>query len=154
MIPTAFRQKPIDFSTTRQQQRSLSPRETQPGRERDGEVFISIRSFLRLHSILFAALITLFALPSRAGAWNNVGHRAIAEVAWRQMSQKERRAASDLLKQHPHYQQLLIADVPRGVDTNEWAFLTAAVWPDLVRHAKPGQPQKPHSITKYDVYPH
>jgi hypothetical protein len=94
----------------------------------------------------------LGALPVRA--WNNVGHRSIAELVWRQMDEHERQSASNLLLSHPHYERLLTSDVPAGIDTNKWAFLVAAVWPDLVRHAKPGQPQKPSSITKYDLYPH
>lgn len=84
-------------------------------------------------------------------AWNAVGHRIIAEVVWQSMSKGERRAAAELLKQHPHYREILTADVPRGVDKDEWAFLTAAVWPDLVR---PGRLGKKESISKYDVYPH
>lgn len=100
------------------------------------------------------ALIGLALLALPAGAWNNLGHRAVAELAWRQMDRAERRAASDLLRQHPHYNELLIAEVPRGVNTNQWAFLTAAVWLDMVRPAKAGQPHKPRSITQYDVHPH
>jgi hypothetical protein len=105
-----------------------------------------------MKKILFLFVLVLVTFP--AGAWNNVGHRTVAELAWRQMSKDQRREISDLLKQHPHYKQLLIAGVPRGVDKNEWAFLTAAVWPDLVRPAKPGQRPKPKSITDYDLYPH
>jgi hypothetical protein len=98
------------------------------------------------------ALLTLLAMP--AHAWNGVGHRTVAELVWRQMDPGARRAASDLLRQHPHYQRLLAADVPAEVGTNEWAFLTAAVWPDWVRPAKRGQPHKPESVTKYNLYPH
>jgi len=100
--------------------------------------------------ILLAQLFTTWP----AHAWNNVGHRTIAELAWRQMDDDERRAASELLRQHPHYQQYLAADVPAGVGTNEWVFLTAAVWPDWVRPAKKGQPHKSRSVTKYNLYPH
>ncbi len=91
---------------------------------------------------------------SPAGAWNALGHRTVAELAWRQMDQAERREATELLKHHPHYSLLLTAEVPAGVDTNEWAFLTAAVWPDLTRPAKKGEPQKPDFVTKYNVFPH
>ncbi len=104
--------------------------------------------------VLFATLIAMMVSPLSASAWNSVGHRTVAELAWRKLDKNERRAVSDLLKQHPHYKQLLAANVPEGVDTDEWVFLTAAVWPDLVRPAKPGQPHKPDSITKYDLYPH
>ncbi len=108
------------------------------------------QSMSRTLCILVA--FVLLALPARA--WNGLGHRTVAELAWRKMDAAERQAASEVLRQHPHYKQLLIADVPAGVDTNEWAFLTAAVWLDMIRPAKPGEPSKPHSITKYDVNPH
>ena len=78
----------------------------------------------------------------------------MAELAWRKLNKKDRQATSDLLKQHPHYASLLASRVPKGVDTNEWVFLTAAVWPDMIKPSKPGQPRKPSSITKYDLYPH
>jgi S1/P1 Nuclease len=83
-----------------------------------------------------------------------MGHQAIAELVWRKLDAKQRQSVSDLLKQHPLYQQMLLADLPADVDSNEWAFLNAAVWPDRVRPAKPGQPFKPKSITQYDLYPH
>src|SRR5262245_20774875 len=108
----------------------------------------------RSTQIIFATFLALAALALPAKAWNNVGHRTVAELVWRQLDKEERRAVSDLLKQHPHYKEILTADVPSGVDKNEWAFLTAAVWPDMVRPAKHGHPQKPTSITKYDLYPH
>ena len=120
------------------------------------------RSFMKIDptisartvNLLIHILITLFSLMPAANAWNNVGHRAIAELAWRQMNDAERGAAADLLKHHPHYKEFLITNVPAGVDTNEWAFLMAAIWPDWVRPAKHGQPHKSDSITKYDLYPH
>jgi hypothetical protein len=106
-----------------------------------------------LEKLLFIwGALMLLALPAQA--WNNVGHRTIAELAWRQMDQDTRRYFSELLQQHPHYQEILAAKVPAGVDTNEWVFLTAAVWPDLVRPAKKGQSPKPRSITKYNLHPH
>jgi hypothetical protein len=83
-----------------------------------------------------------------------VGHWTVAELVWRQMGPQERRAASALLRHHPHYKRLLAADPPRGVDAGEWAFLNAAVWPDRVRPARPGQPPKSESVTKYNLYPH
>lgn len=103
---------------------------------------------------IFFALAVLMGVIFPAKAWNNVGHRTIAELAWRKLNKDDKRAISELVKQHPHYKQYLAADVPRGVDTKEWAFLTAAIWPDWVRPAKHGQPFKPKSVTKYDLYPH
>src|SRR4051794_17807553 len=91
-----------------------------------------VRRSKQLLLVLLAA--TFSVLPAKA--WNNVGHRTIAELVWRKLDRDERRAISDLLKQHPHYKSILTAAVPHGVDKNEWAFLVAAIWPDLVRPSK------------------
>jgi hypothetical protein len=104
----------------------------------------------RLALFLFAAAAV--ALP--AVAWNSVGHRTVAEIAWRQLTPQQRDEFSALLRQHPHYGTLLTAGIPAGANTNEWVFLTAAVWPDRVRPGKKGEPRKPASVTKYNVYPH
>lgn len=98
--------------------------------------------------------LTILTFAPAARGWNHVGHRAVAEVAWRQLNSGQRRAASALLKHHPHYQEMLARDLPKGVSQDEWVFLSAAVWPDWVRPAKSGQPPRPESITKYNLYPH
>ncbi len=99
-----------------------------------------------------ATFLAFCVLPAKA--WNNVGHRTIAEIVWRKLDRHERTFFSDLLKQHPHYKEILTAEVPRGVSKDEWAFLMAAIWPDMVRPSKHGESPKPESITKYDLYPH
>jgi len=88
-----------------------------------------------------------------ARAWNHTGHKVVAELAWREMSGAKRKAISDLLKQHPHYALLLAANVAPGVDTNEWVFLNASVWPDMVRPARGNAPEKSSEITKYHHSP-
>jgi hypothetical protein len=94
---------------------------------------------------------TFFAFP--AFCWNHTGHKVVAELAWRDLSAGQRKAAGDLLRQHPHYALLLATNVPAGVDTNEWAFLNAAVWPDMVRPARGEDREKPAEITKYHRSP-
>src|SRR5580765_1351845 len=84
-----------------------------------------------------------------AQAWNHTGHKVVAELAWRELSASKRKAVSELLKQHPHYSLLLAANVEAGVDTNEWAFLNASVWPDMVRPARGNAAEKSTEITKY-----
>ncbi len=106
---------------------------------------------MKLTLYLVIALV-LSAAPAKA--WNGVGHRIVAEIAWRKLDAKERAGVSELLRQHPHYKLFLAADVPSGVSTNEWTFLTAAVWPDWVRRGKTTRPPEPESVTKYDLYPH
>jgi hypothetical protein len=88
-----------------------------------------------------------------AWAWNHTGHKVVAELAWRNLSPGKRKAASELLKQHPHYALLLATNVPAGMEVNEWAFLNGAVWPDMVRPARGENQEKPSEITKYHRSP-
>ncbi len=99
----------------------------------------------------FRFLLTLGALccALQACAWNNTGHMVVAELAWRSLSAGERSAVSQLLRQHPHYAELLAVDIPSDADRDEWIFLRAATWPDLVRPAPSGQPPQPAHITAY-----
>jgi len=92
---------------------------------------------MKLRSMLFTFVLLLAAASAKA--WNSAGHRLVAEIVWQQMSPDARRNASELLKHHPHYQEILIAHKPAGVGEDEWAFLTAAVWPDMVRHEWEGK---------------
>lgn len=82
-------------------------------------------------------------------AWNNTGHMTVAELAWRSLSAAKRTAISNLLKQHPHYALLLATNVPPGVDTNEWVFLKAATWPDMVRPNFGSAHPKPPEVIKF-----
>lgn len=102
------------------------------------------------HGVALAMLLAAFP----AGAWSGAGHRAVAELVWRQMDAAQRHACADMLRHHPHYQELLQADRPPTMDAGHWAFLSAAAWPDWVRPAKTGQPPKPESVTKYNAFPH
>src|SRR5262245_56580808 len=91
--------------------------------------------------------VTLTIVP--AMAWNHSGHMIVSELAWRELSTSKKKAISNLLKQHPHYALLLATNVPPGVDTNEWVFLRASVWPDMVRPSRSGGREKPADVTKY-----
>ena len=93
--------------------------------------------------------VLLFVLIINAQAWNGTGHMVVAELAWRKLSSGERKAVSELLRQHPHYAELLNIDIPKNADPDEWIFLRAATWPDMVRPARPGSPPKPQHITAY-----
>jgi hypothetical protein len=105
-----------------------------------------------MRSLTFAGRALLcFAclLAFNVRAWNGTGHMTVAELAWRSLSGSQRTAVSELLRHHPHYAELLEAELGAGVDHDEWVFLRAATWPDLVRPAMPGKPPKPERITQY-----
>ncbi|HEX8524994.1 MAG TPA: S1/P1 nuclease, partial [Tepidisphaeraceae bacterium] len=56
---------------------------------------------------------------------------------------------AEILKAHPHYEKLLLENRPTEVSAEEWAFLKAATWPDMVRPARQGDKYKPPTITRY-----
>lgn len=91
------------------------------------------------------AIVCALQGPASAWAWNETGHMTVALIAWRRLSDEQRKQIGEILKAHPHYQQLLLAGKPADVDESEWAFLRAAFWPDLVRPAA----DKPEDVTKY-----
>jgi len=86
--------------------------------------------------IVFGLLALALALPRPALAWNDTGHRLIAEIAWAEMTPAARARFAEMLRQHPRYQEDLLADVPDGMagaDRDRYAFGLAAAWPDTVR---------------------
>ncbi|MDB6025075.1 MAG: hypothetical protein JWM68_1298 [Verrucomicrobiales bacterium] len=99
-------------------------------------------------TLRLAGLALLFFFTINARAWNGTGHMTVAELAWRKMSSCERKAVSQLLRQHPHYAELLNTNVPKNVERDEWVFLRAATWPDMIRPSR-GTTPKPEHITSY-----
>lgn len=90
--------------------------------------------------IVAAALSTLVATDVRA--WNALGHKTIAEIAWRQLTPAERQPIVDALRRHPRFDSDFIPkmedDAARGNKDvqDHWIFLHAATWPDLIRDNK------------------
>lgn len=87
-----------------------------------------------------AVLIAL--LPTPLLAWNALGHKVIAEIAWRQLTPEQRQPIVDTLRHNPRFVEdfanAMPADVASG-DTakkDRWIFQQAATWPDLIRRNK------------------
>ena len=58
----------------------------------------------------------------------------VAELAYQRMTPAQRQAILAILRQHPHWDEYLIADRPENVPEEQWAFWRAATWPDWVKH--------------------
>ena len=82
--------------------------------------------------VLTAAILALSCHP--ALAWNDKGHMVVAELAYQRMTPAQRQAILAILRQHPHWDEYLIADRPENVPEEQWAFWRAATWPDWVKH--------------------
>lgn len=103
----------------------------------------------RWRSIGIAAILFLAALPARA--WDDIGHQAIARIAWDHMKPETRERAAALLRSAPpdaDLASLLPQDGrPMAVRERE-LFQRAATWPDIVRdEAFPERRRKHHHST-------
>jgi hypothetical protein len=104
---------------------------------------------------LLVALV-LWLLPSAAFGWNEKGHMVVARLAWLKLDPAARRAATEILKQHPHYDEFLTAECPPGFCVDEWVFMRAAYWSDWIRSNHTEEFSKPtwHYLSVAFVPPH
>jgi hypothetical protein len=73
----------------------------------------------------------LFVQP--AHAWNALGHKVIADIAWQRLDPNTRQAIAATLRRHPRFDDDFAKEMPADVDEDRWIFQQAAVWPDLAR---------------------
>jgi hypothetical protein len=69
---------------------------------------------------------------SAALAWNDYGHQLSAAIAWQELKPEIRTKVSTILKAHPQY-DLLSERCPSGFDLDQFVFMRASTWPDMVR---------------------
>ena len=79
-----------------------------------------------------AAVLTLLLLPP-LHAWNAEGHRAIAGMAYDLLTPRARARVDQLLARHPDFLTLLTRNAKDPASRMREAFMTAAVWPDLIK---------------------
>lgn len=81
------------------------------------------------------AITLVAASPAPAHAWDDVGHMAIAAIAWRHLTPDVRARAIALLRGAPPDAGLAqLQPNTGGPDARDFAlFVRAATWPDLVR---------------------
>jgi ketosteroid isomerase-like protein len=85
-----------------------------------------------------AAALLATAVPARA--WDDVGHRVVAAIAWENLSPEGRERAVKLLLAAPadaDLASLLPQDGRPPAERQRELFLKAATWPDIVRDQKP-----------------
>jgi hypothetical protein len=74
-------------------------------------------------------LLLLFVSP--AHAWNALGHKVIADIAWQQLDDDQQQEIVRTLRRHPRFDE----DFAKQGDISDdrWVFQQAAVWPDIAR---------------------
>jgi hypothetical protein len=81
------------------------------------------------------ALLLFFAVVPVANAWNATGHRVAAAIAYDHLTPAARQRVDALLQKHPDYSTLLTSGAPAEPAARaRAAFLTASVWPDVIRN--------------------
>jgi S1/P1 Nuclease len=84
--------------------------------------------------IFLSAFLVL--LPLRALAWNDVGHMAVAYIAYQRLNPATRTRASALLKLNPDYSNW-VKQIPEGTspqDQEMLIFMIASTWADQIKH--------------------
>jgi S1/P1 Nuclease len=87
------------------------------------------------------ALATLagLCLAAPVFAWNGLGHKVVAEIAWQQLDEPTRQRIIDTLRRHPRFAEDFQKKMPADVGTadqsvqDHWVFQQAAEWPDIAR---------------------
>ena len=99
-------------------------------------------------------LLIVFLLISRglSLAWSSPGHMTIAAIAYRELSDSQRQAVTELLKHHPDYPKWKDNYTMSGsdFDFDTFIFMRASTWPDEIRRR--GNPYD-HPEWHYVDYP-
>jgi len=85
-----------------------------------------------------AALTILFLTALPAQAWNALGHKVIADIAWQQLDEPTRAEIIKTLRRHPRFDEDFAKQGDIGND--RWIFQHAATWPDIARGSKLDMP--------------
>jgi len=89
------------------------------------------RTFLQILSIFFIFKASIFA-------WDDVGHKISAWIAWQRMSPSARNEVIRILRKAPEDSQLSALYAVYGPEPEETRqlefFMLAATWPDIVRN--------------------
>lgn len=89
------------------------------------------------------ALALFIVAANPAYAWNSLGHKVVAELAWRQLDAPTRQSIVDTLRRHPRFDTDFAAKMSDDAAKSDkatqdhWIFQQAATWPDIIRKVKP-----------------
>lgn len=90
-------------------------------------------------TISLSILLLISSGPSTALAWNNLGHKVVAEIAWQQLDPTTRQQIVDVLRRHPRFDADFAAKMEDAAlngdkeTQDHWIFQHAATWPDEIR---------------------
>src|SRR4051812_25986395 len=86
--------------------------------------------------------LTLVGHAAPVVAWNSLGHKVVAEIAWRQLDAPTRQQIVDTIRRHPRFDTDFVAKmdddavISDKATQDHWIFQHAATWPDIIRKNK------------------
>ena len=89
----------------------------------------------RFHALILFSLLILSMVPSRALAWDDFGHMAVAGIAYKRLKPEIRKRADQLVQLNPSYSTWLSSlrsDLKQS-DRDMMLFMLAATWPDAIK---------------------
>src|ERR1051326_8710466 len=92
---------------------------------------MTARGISRRMFLIPLVIAVLVITPAPVLAWNGTGHRAIALIAYENLTAVARQRINSLLAKHPDYQKW--TDGLPARQRGSAAFLAASIWPDQIR---------------------
>jgi hypothetical protein len=93
----------------------------------------------RLTRFLKLFCIAVVFFTPTVQAWDALGHRLTAYIAWDRFSATEKYLWIETLRAHPRFQQDFVDAMPANIaglsdaEIQRWQFGQAAIWPDIAR---------------------
>jgi hypothetical protein len=90
---------------------------------------------MKLRALPFLLVLAGLGLSTPASAWDELGHRVVARIAWEHMTPAARAEAIRLLRRAPEWSgiaELRPSDLPELDRDREW-FVRTSVWADRLR---------------------
>ena len=87
-------------------------------------------------------LLVVAVCPARLFAWSALGHKTVAEIAWRQLDPVTRQSIVDTIRRNPRFDKDFVGKMDDKALTGDksiedhWIFQFAATWPDVIRKQK------------------
>ena len=93
---------------------------------------------MKTKKVLTCVLTYLLIFNGPVFAWNNMGHMAVAYVAYQHLNEATKTRVDKLLRLNPDYHKWLAA-IPQGTSAANkklMVFMIGATWPDAIKSSK------------------
>lgn len=95
---------------------------------------------------MLRAFAVLLLLQSQVLAWNALGHKVVAEIAWQELDAQTRQQIADVLRRNPRFDIDFAKQMPSDItaaskeEQDHWIFQQAGTWPDIIRKTEYDRP--------------